>query len=148
MLAAGVGRRLGDASLPPKVLLRFGGKTLLERHAAILRHCGIERVDLIVGYRSAGRLRLFSLHHQQEAQALVLRDPARDRSRLGPAKTAQSRSTADPTTSPAFRRCSATFACSSSKLVVTGRMGISAATASSSSPSWRVFDVTLVSVRS
>jgi len=53
MLAAGVGRRLGDASLPPKVLLRFGGKTLLERHAAILRHCGIERVDLIVGYRAA-----------------------------------------------------------------------------------------------
>ena len=52
MLAAGVGRRLGDASLPPKVLLRFGGETLLERHAAILRHCGIERIDLIVGYRA------------------------------------------------------------------------------------------------
>ena len=53
MLAAGVGRRLGDASLPPKVLLRFGGETLLERHAAILRHCGVERVDLIVGFRAA-----------------------------------------------------------------------------------------------
>jgi choline kinase len=52
MLAAGVGRRLGDASLPPKVLLRFGGETLLERHAAILRHCGVERIDLIVGYRA------------------------------------------------------------------------------------------------
>ncbi len=52
MLAAGVGRRLGDASLPPKVLLRFGGKTLLERHAAILRHCGITRIDLIVGFRA------------------------------------------------------------------------------------------------
>ncbi len=52
MLAAGVGRRLGDASLPPKVLLRFGGATLLERHAAILRHCGVERIDLIVGYRA------------------------------------------------------------------------------------------------
>ncbi len=52
MLAAGVGRRLGDASLPPKVLLRFGGQTLLERHAAILRHCGITRIDLIVGYRA------------------------------------------------------------------------------------------------
>ncbi len=34
MLAAGVGRRLGDASLPPKVLLRFGGETLLARHAS------------------------------------------------------------------------------------------------------------------
>ncbi len=52
MLAAGVGRRLGDASLPPKVLLRFGGETLLARHAAILRHCGITRIDLIVGYRA------------------------------------------------------------------------------------------------
>jgi choline kinase len=52
MLAAGVGRRLGDASLPPKVLLRFGGATLLERHAAILRHCGVERIDLIVGFRA------------------------------------------------------------------------------------------------
>jgi len=52
MLAAGVGRRLGDASLPPKVLLRFGGETLLARHAAILRHCGVERIDLIVGYRA------------------------------------------------------------------------------------------------
>lgn len=53
MLAAGVGRRLGGAELPPKVLLRFGGETLLERHAAILRHCGVKRVDLIVGYRAA-----------------------------------------------------------------------------------------------
>jgi choline kinase len=53
MLAAGVGRRLGDESLPPKVLLRFGGQSLLERHAAILRHCGIARIDLIVGYRAA-----------------------------------------------------------------------------------------------
>ena len=52
MLAAGVGRRLGDASLPPKVLLRFGGETLLARHAAILRHCGVRRIDLIVGFRA------------------------------------------------------------------------------------------------
>lgn len=52
ILGAGLGRRLEDESLPPKVLLRFGGETLLERHAAILRHCGIERVDLVVGYRA------------------------------------------------------------------------------------------------
>jgi choline kinase len=52
MLAAGVGRRLGDESLPPKVLLRFGGRTLLERHVAILRHCGIEGIDLVVGHRA------------------------------------------------------------------------------------------------
>ncbi len=52
MLAAGVGRRLGDANLPPKVLLRFGGASLLERHAAILRRCGVRRIDLIVGFRA------------------------------------------------------------------------------------------------
>jgi choline kinase len=52
ILGAGLGRRLQDESLPPKVLLRFGGETLLERHVAILRHCGIERVELVVGYRA------------------------------------------------------------------------------------------------
>ncbi len=44
MLAAGIGRRLEDPTLPPKVLLRFGGRTLLDRHVEILRHCGIEDV--------------------------------------------------------------------------------------------------------
>ncbi|HSR71707.1 MAG TPA: phosphocholine cytidylyltransferase family protein [Kiloniellales bacterium] len=52
MLAAGVGRRLEDASLPPKVLLAFGGESLLARHAAILRACGVRRLDLVVGYRA------------------------------------------------------------------------------------------------
>ena len=52
ILAAGVGRRLGDAALPPKILLRFGGRTLLERHVAFLRHCAIRRVDLVVGHRA------------------------------------------------------------------------------------------------
>lgn len=52
MLAAGVGRRLGDESLPPKVLLRFGGESLLARHLAILSHCGIARIDICVGYRA------------------------------------------------------------------------------------------------
>lgn len=52
ILAAGVGRRLGKATLPPKILLQFGGRSLLARHVAILRHCGIERIDLVVGYRA------------------------------------------------------------------------------------------------
>ena len=34
VLAAGVGRRRGGASLPPKVLLRICVETLHERHAA------------------------------------------------------------------------------------------------------------------
>jgi choline kinase len=52
ILAAGIGQRLEDRSLPPKILLPFGGETLLSRHISILRHCGIQNVDLVVGYRS------------------------------------------------------------------------------------------------
>lgn len=52
ILAAGMGRRLGGETLPPKILLRFGGRSLLARHVDILRHCGIERIDLVVGYRA------------------------------------------------------------------------------------------------
>jgi choline kinase len=52
MLAAGMGIRLGEEGLPPKILLRFGGQSLLARHIAILRHCGIRRLDLVVGYRA------------------------------------------------------------------------------------------------
>lgn len=52
ILGAGVGQRLQQPELPPKVLLRFGEESLLARHVAILRHCGIERIDLVVGYRA------------------------------------------------------------------------------------------------
>lgn len=51
ILAAGVGRRLGAAADGrPKVLLEFGGRTLLERHLAALRSCGIEEVSITVGH--------------------------------------------------------------------------------------------------
>ena len=52
ILGAGVGRRLERPELPPKVMLRFGSNTLLARHVAILRHCGIRQIDLVVGYRA------------------------------------------------------------------------------------------------
>lgn len=52
ILGAGIGRRLERPELPPKVMLTFGETTLLARHVAILRHCGIERIDLAVGYRA------------------------------------------------------------------------------------------------
>jgi choline kinase len=57
MLAAGVGVRLekGD-DFPPKTLLRFGGKTLLQRHVEILRHCGVTELVMGVGYQ-ADRIR-------------------------------------------------------------------------------------------
>ena len=52
ILAAGVGQRLNDRTLPPKILLPFGGETLLSRHIAILRRCGVHQVDLVVGHRA------------------------------------------------------------------------------------------------
>ncbi len=52
ILAAGVGRRLEQPDLPPKVLLSFGGESLLRRHVTILRACGIRQIDLVVGYRA------------------------------------------------------------------------------------------------
>ncbi len=50
ILAAGVGRRLGSAG--PKVLLEFGGKTLLERHVRALLAHGLTDISLTVGYQS------------------------------------------------------------------------------------------------
>ena len=53
MLAAGVGKRLGDSGdKPPKVLLEFAGQTLLARHIAILRHAGLSELVLCTGYRA------------------------------------------------------------------------------------------------
>ena len=68
MLAAGVGARLGSniTEPPPKVLLRFDGKSLLEYHLDILRQQGIDELVLGVGY-----------HHQEierEINALDARD--------------------------------------------------------------------------
>ncbi|WP_419727977.1 NTP transferase domain-containing protein [Lichenicola sp.] len=54
MLAAGRGRRLGrdPGEALPKVLLRFGGRSLLERHLQRLTSAGAGRVHLVVGYKS------------------------------------------------------------------------------------------------
>jgi choline kinase len=53
ILAAGRGRRLGSAGNErPKILLRFGGQTLLQRHIEILEHCGISDIAVVVGYRA------------------------------------------------------------------------------------------------
>ncbi|GMQ96130.1 MAG: phosphocholine cytidylyltransferase family protein [Gammaproteobacteria bacterium] len=52
MLAAGVGVRLGNSGTRnvPKVLLRFGDKSLLQRHIDILKRHGIEELVLGVGF--------------------------------------------------------------------------------------------------
>lgn len=52
ILAAGVGRRLGDAHAGPKMLLAFEGRTLLERRLAALAACGVEEVRITVGHEA------------------------------------------------------------------------------------------------
>ena len=53
MLAAGIGARLGltGTKHAPKILLPFGGKSLLQLHIEILKRHGIEELVLGVGYR-------------------------------------------------------------------------------------------------
>jgi len=53
MLAAGVGSRLEATpeEQMPKVLLRFGGKSLLQRHIEIFQRQGIKEMVLAVGFR-------------------------------------------------------------------------------------------------
>jgi choline kinase len=53
ILAAGRGQRLKQAEGRefPKCLLEFGGRTLLERHLALLARCGVEEVALALGFR-------------------------------------------------------------------------------------------------
>ncbi len=54
MMAAGVGSRLygHNNSHPHKALLRFGGRSLLQRHIEILRLLGVSELVLVTGYRS------------------------------------------------------------------------------------------------
>ena len=54
ILAAGVGHRLEFTGAPrvPKVMLTFGGRTLLRRHIDILRYCGVDDIVVAMGYRS------------------------------------------------------------------------------------------------
>ncbi len=53
ILAAGVGKRLGKVKGElPKALLKFGGKSLLERHFASLARVGVDNVVIGTGYRA------------------------------------------------------------------------------------------------
>ena len=55
ILAAGVGRRLSPGRPPgehaPKALLRFDGRSLLERHVETLHSFGVTDITVVVGYR-------------------------------------------------------------------------------------------------
>ncbi|MBI0539418.1 phosphocholine cytidylyltransferase family protein [Roseomonas sp. KE2513] len=50
ILAAGIGRRLGEAQEGPKILLQFGGQTLLSRHLDALDYNGVTKVSITVGH--------------------------------------------------------------------------------------------------
>jgi choline kinase len=52
LLAAGVGKRLGRAEPSPKVLLEFGGKTLLARHFEALAQAGVDELVMVTGFES------------------------------------------------------------------------------------------------
>ncbi len=52
LLAAGVGRRLDASHDGPKVLLSFGGRTLLERHIQALAENGVRRLCITVGFEA------------------------------------------------------------------------------------------------
>ncbi len=50
ILAAGIGRRLGEGMSRPKVTLEFGGMSLLARHLRVLETAGVRRASIVVGY--------------------------------------------------------------------------------------------------
>ncbi len=50
LFAAGVGSRLGGVHDGPKILLEFGGHSLLERHLRLLSACGVQETVLCTGY--------------------------------------------------------------------------------------------------
>ena len=52
LLAAGVGRRLGESHEGPKVLLDFGGSSLLKRHLQALYVNGVRRLSITVGFEA------------------------------------------------------------------------------------------------
>jgi choline kinase len=52
LLAAGVGKRLTGAHDGPKVLLEFGGSTLIERHLAALSANGVTDIVVNVGHEA------------------------------------------------------------------------------------------------
>ena len=52
VLAAGLGKRLAAVTVDrPKVLVRIGGKTLIEHNLAKLRKLGVSQVALVIGYK-------------------------------------------------------------------------------------------------
>lgn len=79
ILAAGVGKRIGGAHASPKVLLEFGGRSLIERHLDVLERSGITEIAVTVGHKAealrpllAGRAKMVNNPAYQEGSLLSL----------------------------------------------------------------------------
>ncbi len=70
ILAAGRGSRLqGGDEAPPKCLMQFGGKSLLQRHLDHLATIGVTEVLLVIGYQAAQiEAHLATLNHAVETR--------------------------------------------------------------------------------
>jgi choline kinase len=53
LLAAGVGRRLGEDYEGPKALLAFDGRSLLRRHMEALAANGVRQLSITIGYQAS-----------------------------------------------------------------------------------------------
>ena len=80
MLAAGSGTRLLSNSInaPPKILLRFGGKSLLEYHLEAFKKQGIDELILGVGYNHQDVEREIALLGAQDFVRTVFNEDYRE----------------------------------------------------------------------
>jgi choline kinase len=76
ILAAGFGRRLSQPGEkpPPKCLLQFGGRSLLERHLLLLRQAGVSEVVIAAGYEPRQIEAELDRLHWQPRPKLVLNE--------------------------------------------------------------------------
>jgi choline kinase len=63
------------ADAPPKILLRFGGNSLLARHLTILDACGVREIAIAVGYR-ASDLREEVTRHERGSGVAFIENPS------------------------------------------------------------------------
>lgn len=77
ILAAGIGRRLNQSQPVPKCLLRFGGRTLIERHLQALAKTGVANVTICLGYES--NQIISALQRITQPHILTLLNPQYDR---------------------------------------------------------------------
>ncbi len=73
ILAAGMGLRMAfEQERIPKVMLSFGGKTLLRRHIEILRRLGVDEIVVAAGFRADSiEAEIAALGHSKQVEIVV-----------------------------------------------------------------------------